>query len=102
MEENNNTEVTQEDLLNALGPDFLDTTQDGNTQEGSATQENNNTQENQSQSSAKTGVIRGNSKSKIYHCPGQSSYENMADSKYLVTFDSEDEAIAAGYRKAQK
>ena len=64
--------------------------------------ENNNTQENQSQSSAKTGVIRGNSKSKIYHCPGQSSYENMADSKYLVTFDSEDEAIAAGYRKAQK
>lgn len=64
--------------------------------------ENNNTQENQSQSSAKTGVIRGNSKSKIYHCPGQSSYENMADSKYLVTFDSEDEAIATGYRKAQK
>jgi len=48
------------------------------------------------------GVIRGNSNSKIYHCPGQSNYEEMANSKYLVNFSSEDEAIAAGYRKAKK
>lgn len=46
------------------------------------------------------GVIRGNSRSKIYHCPGQAAYEDMADSRYLVLFDSEEEAIAAGYRKA--
>ena len=48
------------------------------------------------------GVIRGNSRSKIYHCPGQAAYEDMADSRYLVLFDSEEEAIAAGYRKAQR
>ena len=45
--------------------------------------------------------IRGNSNSKIYHCPGQSYYEGMLDSKYLVIFSSEEEAIAAGYRKAK-
>lgn len=48
------------------------------------------------------GVIRGNSRSKIYHCPGQVAYEDMADSKYLILFDSEEEAIAAGYRKAMR
>lgn len=52
--------------------------------------------------SQEDGVIRGNSRSKIYHCPGQVAYEDMADSRYLVLFDSEEEAIAAGYRKAQR
>lgn len=52
--------------------------------------------------SAQTTVeIRGNSNSKIYHCPGQANYETMADSKNLVTFSSEEEAQAAGYRKAK-
>lgn len=46
--------------------------------------------------------IRGNSKSKIYHCPGQTAYEEMADSKNLVIFHSEQEAIDAGYRKAKR
>lgn len=48
------------------------------------------------------GEIRGNSRSKIYHCPGQNAYEDMADSKYLVVFESEEEAREAGYRKAQR
>ena len=52
--------------------------------------------------SQEDGVIRGNSRSKIYHCLGQAAYEDMADSRYLVLFDSEEEAIAAGYRKAQR
>lgn len=47
-------------------------------------------------------VIRGNSHSKIYHCPGQANYEDMADSKNLVLFRSEQEAINAGYRKAKR
>lgn len=47
------------------------------------------------------GVIRGNSNSKIYHCPGQRYYEKMADSKYLVIFQTEQEAIDAGYRKSK-
>ena len=53
-------------------------------------------------SSSEKTIIRGNSKSKIYHCPGQRDYENMADSVYLVNFNSEEEAIAAGYRKASR
>lgn len=48
------------------------------------------------------GDIRGNSRSKIYHCPGQAAYEKMADSKYLVIFETEQEAQEAGYRKAKR
>jgi len=48
------------------------------------------------------GGIRGNSRSKIYHCPGQAAYEEMADSKYLVLFRTEEEAVEAGYRKAKR
>lgn len=54
------------------------------------------------QGEAKIGEIRGNSKSKIYHCPGQAAYEEMADSKHLVIFQSEEEAQEAGYRKAKR
>ena len=46
--------------------------------------------------------IRGNSQSKIYHCPGQNAYKDMKDSKNLVIFSSEEEAKAAGYRKAKQ
>lgn len=48
------------------------------------------------------GEIRGNSRSKIYHCPGQAAYEEMADSNNLVIFQTEQEAEAAGYRKAKR
>ncbi|NCE97844.1 DNA/RNA non-specific endonuclease [Emergencia sp. 1XD21-10] len=46
--------------------------------------------------------IRGNKRSKIYHCPGQRAYGEMEDSKNLIIFDSEEEAIEAGYRKAKQ
>ena len=46
--------------------------------------------------------IRGNAKSKIYHCPGQAAYDEMKDSKNLVIFHSEQEAADAGYRKAKR
>lgn len=58
--------------------------------------------DNNTTSSTEKTVIRGNSKSKIYHCPGQKDYENMSDSKYLVNFNSEQEAIDTGYRKASR
>lgn len=48
------------------------------------------------------GEIRGNRKSKVYHCPGQNAYEDMGDSKNLVVFETEEEAQAAGYRKAKR
>ena len=69
------------------------------------TESSNNTEStnnNNSTSSNEETIIRGNSKSKIYHCPGQRDYENMADSQYLVNFNSEQEAIDAGYRKASR
>lgn len=49
-----------------------------------------------------SGVVRGNSRSKIYHMPGQRDYDNMADSKYLVVFSSPEEAQAQGYRQAKR
>ncbi len=45
--------------------------------------------------------IRGNKNSKIYHMPGQRDYEEMEDSKNLIEFDTEQDAINAGYRKAK-
>ena len=50
-----------------------------------------------------TGVeIRGNSRSLVYHCPGQRAYDEMLDSKYLVIFDGEKEAVEAGYKRANQ
>lgn len=48
------------------------------------------------------GEVRGNSRSKIYHLPGQRDYENMGDSPDLVTFNSPSEAEAQGYRQAKR
>ena len=81
-----------------------------NTTANTKPNKNNNTSNNNSSNSNNTNnnssttktVIRGNSKSKIYHCPGQKDYENMVDSEYLVNFNSEQEAIDAGYRKAYR
>ena len=61
---------------------------------------NNSNKSNSSQQSK--GVIRGNSKSKIYHCPGEANYDDMKDSDHLVIFSSEQDAINAGYRKAKR
>ena len=49
-----------------------------------------------------TGEIRGNSRSKIYHCPGQADYEEMKDSRHLVIFGSEQEAEEAVYRNSKR
>ena len=56
----------------------------------------------ETQQEAAQTLIRGNTRSKIYHCPGQAAYEEMADSKNLILFSSEEEAIEAGYRKAKR
>ena len=61
-----------------------------------------NTGSYNSGTSQTSGVIRGNSKSKIYHCPGQANYDDMKDSANLVVFNSEQDAINAGYRKAKR
>ena len=75
----------------------------------SSSSNSNNTSNNSSNTTSSNNttsteeiIIRGNSKSKIYHCPGQRDYENMADSDYLVNFNSEEEAISAGYRTASR
>ena len=81
----------------ALSGEEITKTEPSNTSSNPTTN-NSNT----STSSTEKTVIRGNSNSKIYHCPGQRDYENMAYSKFLVNFNSEQEAIDAGYRKASR
>ena len=81
----------------ALSGEEITKTEPSNTSSNPTTN-NSNT----STSSTEKTVIRGNSNSKIYHCPGQRDYENMADSKFLVNFNSEQEAIDTGYRKASR
>ena len=71
------------------------------SQQESSDNTEQNTQNNQSSSNSKV-EIRGNSKSKIYHCPGQAAYDEMKDSPHLVIFHSEQDAINAGYRKAKR
>jgi len=51
--------------------------------------------------SEKVGKIIGNWKSKIYHLPGQANYEKLKEEN-RVYFDSEEEAVRAGYRKAKR
>jgi Uncharacterized protein conserved in bacteria with the myosin-like domain len=47
-----------------------------------------------------TGTIVGNANSHIYHVPGQAGYR--MNSSNAVYFHSEQEAIAAGYRRAKR
>lgn len=46
-------------------------------------------------------LIQGNINSKIYHVPGQRWYNRMNESN-VVYFETEKEAIAAGYRKSKR
>ncbi|WP_191988025.1 sunset domain-containing protein, partial [Companilactobacillus hulinensis] len=55
--------------------------------------ENTNVQNND-------GKIIGNSQSKVYHTPDQKNY-TISD-KHRVVFNSEEEAIAAGYHKSKR
>ena len=47
-----------------------------------------------------SGKIIGNKKSKIYHLPGQANYDIKEENR--VYFDTEEEAIRAGYRKTKR
>lgn len=75
---------------------------DGTNSQTSQQESSDNTEKNTQDSSNTKVEIRGNSKSKIYHCPGQAAYDEMGDSPNLVIFHSEQDAIDAGYRKAKR
>ncbi len=75
---------------------------DGTNSQTSQQESSDNTEKNAQDSSNTKVEIRGNSKSKIYHCPGQAAYDEMGDSPNLVIFHSEQDAIDAGYRKAKR
>ncbi|RRD95357.1 hypothetical protein EII17_03685 [Clostridiales bacterium COT073_COT-073] len=47
------------------------------------------------------GKIKGNKKSKIYHLPNNVSYDKIKEEN-VVYFNTEEEAVKAGYRKAKK
>ena len=49
---------------------------------------------------ADSGKIVGNKNTKIYHVPGQAGYR--MNSANAVFFNSEQDAINAGYRKAKR
>ena len=97
---NGNSALSGEEIKNNTTTD--NNTTSNNSNNNTSTTDNNTTNTSNSNSSKEDVVIRGNSKSKIYHCPGQRDYENMSDSEYLVNFNSEADAIAAGYRKAKR
>lgn len=48
-----------------------------------------------------SGKIKGNKNSKIYHLPGQQFYNTISESN-VVYFDTEEEAIKAGYTKSKR
>lgn len=103
-----NSALSGEEITNTNSSSTSSTANNSNNTSNSSSN-NTDTSNNSSQSSDRSNttssgktVIRGNSKSKIYHCPGQKDYENMSDSEYLINFNSEDEAITAGYRKAKR
>lgn len=53
------------------------------------------------ESSSSKGLIKGNIRSKIYHMPGQQSYNKLKEENTRY-FNSEQEAQDAGYRKAKR
>ena len=64
------------------------------TSSNSGWQETNNPSQN-------SGMIKGNINSKIYHVPGGASYNKLAEHN-TIYFNSEEEAQAAGYRRAKR
>ncbi len=105
---NGNSALSGEEIKNNTNTDTNTNTNgdNNNSNDGNNNNTSTNTDTNNNANIGNTSkdetVIRGNSKSKIYHCPGQRDYENMSDSEYLVNFNSEADAIAAGYRKAKR
>lgn len=75
---------------------------DQNSSNNSNSSNKNTTAAKSSTKTSTSQQIRGNSRSKVYHCPGQRDYDRMGTSKYLVTFKSEKEAQKAGYHKAKR
>lgn len=69
-------------------------------QDQQAQQSASQTQTRGDMNTSDTGTIVGNANSHIYHVPGQAGYRmNSANAVY---FHSEQEAIAAGYRRAKR
>ncbi|MCZ2492477.1 hypothetical protein [Dellaglioa carnosa] len=70
------------------------------TQQAQTTAANNTRPTNDGQVTTGEGTIIGNTKSMIYHMPGQAGYHISPSNS--ITFSSEQEAQAAGYRKSQR
>lgn len=56
---------------------------------------------NNEKESSEQNKIKGNKNSKVYHLKGQQGYDKISDEN-VVYFDTEQDAINAGYRKAKK
>lgn len=71
------------------------------SKKNSTTTNTNHNNNNSNKESNGNYYIKGNKNSMIYHLPGQRDY-NKISPKNIVWFRSEEEAIAAGYRKAKR
>lgn len=60
----------------------------------------NNPADDKEQNTQFKGKIKGNANSKIYHVPGGAYYDRTVDN--IVWFDTEQDAINAGYRKSKR
>ncbi|MDY6065815.1 MAG: thermonuclease family protein [Finegoldia sp.] len=69
--------------------------------ESSKQKKNSEQKGNKDSKTNKQGKIKGNKNSKVYHMPDQKNYNSMSDDN-VVYFDSEEEAIQNGYRKAKQ
>ena len=62
---------------------------------------NNSTSSNQYTDESGNGLIKGNINSKIYHVPGGRDYDKVSPQN-IVWFETEADAIAAGFRRAKQ
>ena len=76
------------------------TKNNSNSKVGSSTKTKNTSSKNYNADTTQ-GKIKGNVKSMIYHVPGGAFYDKISANN-VVYFDTEQDAINAGYRKAKR
>lgn len=76
------------------------TKNNSNSKVGSSTKTKNTSSKNYNADTTQ-GKIKGNVKSMIYHVPGGAFYDKISANN-VVYFDTEQDAINAGYRKSER
>ena len=72
----------------------------GETKTVKLTQKSNTSSTGNNSTTIQNGKIKGNKNSMIYHMPNGMHYDKVSEKK-AVYFDTEEDAIKAGYRRAE-